>query len=101
MSLSRTLSELTKGTNVTVNTILAGSTKTEGVKEFVQNLFPSLPYEKAERKFMDENRSTSLIGRLINPSEIANFATFICSPLSSAINGAALRIDGGIIRSDF
>ena len=66
MSLSRTLSELTKGTNVTVNTILAGSTKTEGVKEFVQNLFPSLPYEKAERKFMDENRSTSLIGRLIN-----------------------------------
>ncbi|MCM2679763.1 SDR family NAD(P)-dependent oxidoreductase [Echinimonas agarilytica] len=101
MSLSRSLSELTKGTQVTVNTLLPGSTQTEGVKEFVQNLFPELAYEEAERKFMEENRSTSLIGRLINPKEIADFATFISSPLSSAINGAALRIDGGIVRSVF
>lgn len=101
MSLSRSLSELTKGSNVTVNTLLPGSTKTDGVKEFVQNIFPELPYEQAERKFMDENRSTSLIGRLITPKEIADFATFISSPLSSAINGAALRVDGGIVRSVF
>jgi len=101
MSLSRSLSELTKGTNVTVNTLLPGSTKTDGVKEFVQNIFPEIPYEEAEHKFMAENRSTSLIGRLINPKEIADFATFISSPRSSAINGAALRVDGGIVRSVF
>lgn len=101
MSLSRSLAELTKGTNVTVNTILPGSTKTEGVKQFVQALFPSLEYEQAERKFMKENRSTSLIERLIDPKEIADLTTFISSPLSSAINGAALRVDGGIIRSVF
>lgn len=101
MSLSRSLSELTKGTNVTVNTLLPGSTKTDGVKDFVQDLFPELSYEEAERKFMADNRSTSLIGRLINPKEIADFATFVSSPLSSAINGAALRVDGGIVRSVF
>lgn len=101
MSLSRSLAELTKGTNVTVNTLLPGSTQTEGVKEFVQNLFPTLPYEEAEHKFMAENRGTSLIARLINPKEIADFTTFISSPLSSAINGSALRVDGGIVRSIF
>ena len=101
MSLSRSLSELTKGTSVTVNSILPGSTKTEGVKEFVQNIFPELEYEDAEKKFMHENRSTSLIGRLIEPKEIADFTTFLSSPLSSAINGSALRIDGGIVRSIF
>lgn len=101
MSLSRSLSELTKGTHVTVNTLLPGSTRTEGVKTFVQDLFPELPYQDAEQKFMAENRATSLIARLIDPQEIANFATFISSPLSSAINGAALRIDGGIVRSVF
>jgi len=101
MSLSRSLAELTKGTNVTVNTVLPGSTKTEGVKQFVQDLFPTLEYEEAERKFMTENRATSLIGRLIEPKEIAEFTTFLSSPLSSAINGAALRVDGGIVRSVF
>jgi len=101
MSLSRSLSELTKGTNVTVNAVLPGSTKTQGVKDFVQALFPLLDYEQAESKFMKENRSTSLIARLIEPKEIAQFTTFISSPLSSAINGAALRIDGGIVRSVF
>lgn len=101
MSLSRSLAELTKGSKVTVNTVLPGSTKTEGVKQFVQDLFPSLGYKDAEQKFMKENRSTSLIERLIDPKEIADFTTFISSPLSSAINGAALRVDGGIVRSIF
>lgn len=101
MSLSRSLSELTKGTNVTVNSILPGSTKTEGVKAFVQNLFPDLEYDVAEKKFMSENRSTSLIERLIEPKEIADFTTFLSSPLSAAINGSALRVDGGIVRSVF
>lgn len=99
LSISRSLAELTKGTKVTVNTVMPGSTKTEGVIKFVQDVFPDLPYDEAEKKFMAENRATSLIQRLISPEEIADFVTFVCSPKASAINGAALRVDGGIVRS--
>ena len=101
LSVSRSLAELTKGTAVTVNTILPGSTKTEGVEKFVQDIFPDEAPEEAERRFMRENRPTSLIERLIEPREIADLVTFVSSPLSSAINGAALRIDGGLVRSVF
>jgi 3-oxoacyl-[acyl-carrier protein] reductase len=71
------------------------------VEKFVQDIFPDEAIEEAERRFMRENRPTSLIERLIEPREIANFVTFVSSPLSSAINGAALRIDGGLVRSVF
>jgi 3-oxoacyl-[acyl-carrier protein] reductase len=101
LSLSRSLAELTKGTAVTVNTVMPGSTKTEGVAKFVQDIFPGLPPEEAERRFMRENRPTSLLERLIKPKEIADVVTFVSSPLSSAINGAALRVDGGLVRSIF
>jgi 3-oxoacyl-[acyl-carrier protein] reductase len=101
LSISRSLAELTKGTAVTVNTILPGSTKTEGVEKFVQDIFPDEAIEEAERRFMRENRPTSLIERLIEPREIADLVTFVSSPLSSAINGAALRIDGGLVRTVF
>lgn len=99
LSLSRSLAELTKGTNVTVNTVMPGSTRTAGVDTLVQDLFPGLSPEEASRKFMQENRPTSLIERLIEPKEIADFVTFVSSPLASAINGAALRVDGGLVRS--
>ena len=101
LSVSRSLAELTKGTSVTVNTIMPGSTKTEGVAKLAQDLFPGVAPDEAERRFMHENRPTSLIGRLIEPKEIGDFVTFVSSPLSSAINGAALRIDGGLVRSVF
>jgi 3-oxoacyl-[acyl-carrier protein] reductase len=101
LSISRNLAELTKGTGVTVNAVLPGSTRTEGVKTFVQNLFPDLPYEQAEARFMRENRSTSLIARLIDPVEVASTVAFVCSGPASAINGAAVRVDGGIVRSVF
>jgi 3-oxoacyl-[acyl-carrier protein] reductase len=101
LSLSRSLAELTKGTAVTVNTVLPGSTKTEGVEKFVQDVFPGVPLEQAEKRFMQENRPTSLIERLIDPREIADFVAYVSSPLASAINGAALRIDGGLVRSVF
>jgi 3-oxoacyl-[acyl-carrier protein] reductase len=101
LSLSRSLAELTKGTAITVNTVMPGSTKTEGVAKFVQEIFPDVPPEEAERRFMLQNRPTSLLERLIEPREIADFVTFVSSPRSSAINGAALRVDGGLVRSVF
>jgi 3-oxoacyl-[acyl-carrier protein] reductase len=100
LSISRSLAELTKGTAVTVNTLMPGSTHTPGVEEFIRQVFPGeADYAAAERRFMAENRPTSLIGRLIQPREIADFAVFVASPLAGAINGAALRVDGGIVRS--
>jgi 3-oxoacyl-[acyl-carrier protein] reductase len=99
LSLSRSLAELTKGSRVTVNTVMPGSTKTDGVKEFIKDVFPGVEYEEAEKRFMAENRPTSLIARLIEPKEVAAFVTFVCSPLASAVNGASLRVDGGLIRS--
>ncbi|ANS73593.1 3-oxoacyl-ACP reductase [Paenibacillus yonginensis] len=103
LSLSRSLAELTKGTRVTVNTIMPGSTLTEGVETMLNTLYPNenLSVEEAEKKFMKENRPTSIIQRLIRPEEIASLVAFVGSPLSSAINGAALRIDGGLVRSIF
>jgi 3-oxoacyl-[acyl-carrier protein] reductase len=99
LSVSRSLAELTKGTAVTVNTIVPGSTMTEGAAKFVQDIFPGLSLDEAGKRFMLENRPTSLIERFIEPKEIADFVTYVSSPLSSAINGAALRIDGGLVRS--
>jgi 3-oxoacyl-[acyl-carrier protein] reductase len=101
LSISRSLAELTRGTAVTVNTILPGSTRTEGVEKFVQDIFPDTPLADAEKRFMQDNRPTSLIERLIDPSEIADLVTFVSSPRASAINGAALRVDGGLVRSVF
>lgn len=103
LSLSRSLAELTKGTSVTVNTVMPGSTLTEGVETMLNTLYPNenLTTEEAETRFMKENRPTSIIQRLIRPDEIAHLVTFLSSPLASAINGSALRIDGGLVRSVF
>lgn len=103
LSLSRSLAELCKGTNVTVNTVMPGSTLTEGVETMLNSLYPNeqLSMEEAEKRFMKENRPTSIIERFIRPEEIAHLVTFLSSPISSAINGSALRIDGGLVRSVF
>lgn len=98
LSISRSLAELTKGTTVTVNTVLPGSTLTEGVEKFVGDIFPGLPIAEGGKRFMQQNRPTSLIQRLISPSEIGDAVAFVASPRASAINGAALRVDGGLVR---
>lgn len=101
LSIARSLAELTKGTEVTVNSLLPGSTRTESVMSFIQEVFDdkSLSAKAQAQKFMAENRPTSLIQRLILPEEIANAAVFLCSPLASAFNGSAIRADGGLVRS--
>lgn len=98
LSISRSLAELTKGTAVTVNTVLPGSTLTEGVEKFVGDLFPGKTTHEAGKLFMKENRPTSLIQRLIDPKEIGDAVAFIASAKASAINGATLRVDGGLVR---
>jgi 3-oxoacyl-[acyl-carrier protein] reductase len=99
ISLSRNLAELTKSTNVTVNSVLPGPVATSGLLDFIQGLFPDLASDQAQSAFMARYRSTSLIQRLTKPQEIADFVTFIASDRAGAINGAALRVDGGMIRS--
>jgi NAD(P)-dependent dehydrogenase (short-subunit alcohol dehydrogenase family) len=101
LALSRGLAELTKGTAVTVNTVMPGPTRSEGIVEFLEKIssIPNPTPEQAEKEFFEKHRSSSLLQRLIESSEIANLVTFLASPLSSATNGAVLRAEGGLLRS--
>jgi NAD(P)-dependent dehydrogenase (short-subunit alcohol dehydrogenase family) len=101
LAISRGLAELTKGTQVTVNTVMPGPTRSEGIVEFLQKMAstPNASPEQAEREFFEKHRQSSLLQRLIEDSEIANLVTYLASPLSSATNGAAIRAEGGLLRS--
>jgi NAD(P)-dependent dehydrogenase (short-subunit alcohol dehydrogenase family) len=101
LALSRGLAELTRGTAVTVNTVMPGPTRSEGIVEFLEKIssIPNPTPEQAEKEFFEKHRSSSLLQRLIEAPEIANLVTFLASPLSSATNGAALRAEGGLLRS--
>lgn len=101
LGISRALAELTKGTRVTVNSVLPGPTRTESVEKFMADLFPGLGPDEVGKRFIAENRPTSLIGRLIDPSEIADVVAFVCSARAAIINGAAIRAEGGLVRSVF
>ena len=101
LAVSRGLAELCAGTGVTVNAVLPGPTRSEGVDEFVKRLSGGAPFAQFEKEFFETVRPTSLLKRFATPQEVANLVTFVCSPLSSATNGAALRVDGGVIRSAF
>ena len=103
IAVARGLAELTKGTNVTVNSVLPGPTFSEGVGGFIEALAKqnNKTVEQMETEFFKSIRPTSILQRFIEPDEIASVVTFVTSPLSSAINGAALRADGGVIKSAF
>jgi NAD(P)-dependent dehydrogenase (short-subunit alcohol dehydrogenase family) len=101
LAVARGLAETTAVTNVTVNAVLPGPTASEGVTKFVQQLAAeqSTDAVAVEREFFRTMRPTSLLKRFAKPEEVAALVTFVCSPLSSATNGAALRVDGGVVRS--
>lgn len=102
-AVSRGLAEAVAGTGITVNNILPGPTKSRSVTEFVDVLAQSegKSFSEFEKDFFMNVRPTSLIKRFAAPEEVATLVTYIASPLSSATTGAALRVDGGIVKSVF
>ncbi|GEP19459.1 SDR family NAD(P)-dependent oxidoreductase [Pediococcus argentinicus] len=103
LSLAKSLSKLTVATHVTVNTIMPGSTLTEGVQQMLEDMYADsgLPKDRWEADFMKNHRSRSQIQRLIRPSEIGRFTAFVASPDSMSFSGEALRVDGGLVPTIF
>jgi NAD(P)-dependent dehydrogenase (short-subunit alcohol dehydrogenase family) len=101
VAVARGLAETTVGTNVTVNTILPGPTASEGVRDFVEQIASHQQSDvmTVEKEFFNKMRPSSLLKRFATPEEVAALVAFVCSPLSSATNGAALRADGGVVRA--
>ncbi|MBV2366689.1 SDR family NAD(P)-dependent oxidoreductase [Streptomonospora nanhaiensis] len=100
LAVARGFAKEAAGTGVTVNSVIAGPTHTGGVEDFVYQLVDrDLPWEEAQRAFMREHRPQSLLGRLIEPEEIANMVVYLSSAQAAATTGAAVRVDGGYVDS--
>jgi NAD(P)-dependent dehydrogenase (short-subunit alcohol dehydrogenase family) len=101
LAIARGLAETTAGTNVTVNSVLPGPTESEGVEQFVEQMAAARSVSRAEieKEFFRNVRPSSLLQRFASTKEVAAMVAFISSPRSSATNGAALRVDGGVVRS--
>ncbi len=98
LAISRGLAESVAGTGVTVNAVLPGPTLSEGVATFLTAMGGGADQEQAGREFVAKHRPTSLIQRLATPREVANMVVYACSPQASATTGAALRVEGGVVR---
>lgn len=103
IAVSRGLAEAVAGTGITVNSVLPGPTKSRGVGDFVEALAQAenKTFEEFEKEFFAKVRPTSLIKRFATPEEVASLVAYVASPLSSATTGAALRVDGGVVKSAF
>jgi NAD(P)-dependent dehydrogenase (short-subunit alcohol dehydrogenase family) len=101
LALSRGIAETVAGTGVTVNAVLPGPTRSDGVVEFLDTLAREQGADAAamEQSFVRTMRPSSLIGRFAEPEEVANLVVFLAGEGASAITGAALRVDGGVVRS--
>tara|TARA_B000000441_G_C21634892_1_gene285636 strand:- start:22 stop:348 length:327 start_codon:yes stop_codon:yes gene_type:complete len=95
------LSKLTKGTEITVNTILGGPTYSDGVAKVLEQIAEAQNLEVVQLKnvILQQSNSHILLQRFIHPSEIANLVSYISSPLSIATNGASLRADSGVLKT--
>ncbi|TDK39244.1 SDR family oxidoreductase [Rhizobium deserti] len=101
LSVSRGLAQLTRGTNVTVNSVLPGPTRSEGIEAFLrsQAADSSAPMKQIESQFFATARSASILQRMVEAEEVASLVTYLASPRSSATNGAALRAEGGLVNT--
>ena len=103
VAVGRGIAEMTANTAVTVNSILAGPTRSEGVEGFIKQMAEQqgVGDDEVEKNFFAEVRPSSLLQRFADPTEVANLVTYVASPLASATNGAALRVEGGVLKSAF
>jgi NAD(P)-dependent dehydrogenase (short-subunit alcohol dehydrogenase family) len=101
LAVSRGLAELTSGSGVTVNAVLPGPTRSDGVEALLQSMASQagVTADQMAEDFVKEHRSTSLIQRFASVEEVANMVVYVCSPQASATNGAALRVEGGIVQT--
>ncbi len=101
LAIARGLAETVAGTGITVNCVLPGPTESEGVGQFVTDLARQrgVGRSEVEGEFFQSARPTSLLKRFATVEEVANMIVYVCSPLASATTGAALRVDGGVIRA--
>ncbi|MCQ6260387.1 SDR family oxidoreductase [Alcanivorax sp. MM125-6] len=98
-SISRGLAKVLSGTRVTVNAILPGPTRSEGVGKMLKQMAEEqgVSEQEVEKRFVQENRPSSIIQRVADVEEVANMAVYLASPQASATTGAALRVEGGIV----
>jgi NAD(P)-dependent dehydrogenase (short-subunit alcohol dehydrogenase family) len=103
LAVSRGLAESVAGTRITVNCVLPGPTLSRGVNDFVGRMAKATnkSFEQIQKEFFEHVRPTSLLKRFITPEEVGSFVAFVASPLAAATNGAALRVDGGVLKSAF
>jgi len=101
LAVSRGIAESLAGTGITSNAVLPGPTLSAGVEDFATKLSGGRTLEEFEKDFFEGVRPTSLLKRFATTDEVANLVAYVCSPLSSATNGAALRVDGGVVRACF
>jgi NAD(P)-dependent dehydrogenase (short-subunit alcohol dehydrogenase family) len=101
LAVSRGLAQSCAGRGVTVNAVLPGPTHSAGVEEFAAQLSGGKPFAEFEAEFFKTVRPSSLLKRFATTEEVANLVTYVCSPLSAATNGAALRVDGGVVQACF
>ena len=101
LAVARGMAETTAGTGVTVNSVLPGPTRSEGVATFVERMAQQqgIDFATMEREFFETARPSSLLRRFATVDEVANMVVYACSAAASATNGAALRVDGGVVRA--
>ena len=99
LAVARGMAQQTKGTGVTVNSVLPGPTRAAGIFDFLKSVSsnPEGTPAEHEAEFFEKHRTSSLLQRMIEPQEVASLVAYVASPLSAATNGASLKVEGGLV----